>query len=331
MKQLSFADVQLAQTRKVSRVSKNLAKIDNLIDWQAVLELIQVVDKSQTSAGGAPHRDLLIKIKMLFLQHLYNLSDPELEDQVNDRLSFQQFAGIDYDTTVPNFTTIWRFKEKLIQANIMDDLFNLILSFIEDRGCLVKKGTCIDATIIQSTTKPLTKQRRKELADTPSSQIDTDSDSTQKGSKKYFGCKGHIGVDIGSKIIRKRTFTSARPHDSQVKSVLFSGDEKAIFADSAYSNQKDKRIARQLGIHYGVLDKATRSKKLSNRQKKRNRKKSSIRSQVEHPFAFMKDKCNYKKAVAKNLNRNALRFDFNCMIYNLFRADYLIRAGRTTG
>jgi len=36
----------------------------------------------------------LLKVKMLFLQYLYNLSNPELEDQVNDRLSFQKFVGI---------------------------------------------------------------------------------------------------------------------------------------------------------------------------------------------------------------------------------------------
>lgn len=328
MQQLSFADIQIAQSRKPSRVSLKLKVIDDLVDWQAVLTLISVVDKTKQGKGGAPHKDLLSKVKMLFLQHLYNLSDPELEDQVNDRLSFQKFAGIDFNSTVPDFTTIWRFKEKLIAEDLMDDLFTLILSFIEAKGCLIKKGTCIDATIIQSTTKPLKKERRQELEETPSSQIDTDADSTQKGSKKYFGYKGHIGVDMTSKIIRKRQFTSARPHDSKVKYELFSGDEQAIFADSAYSNQKDKRIARLLGIHYGVLDKSTKKRKLSNSQKKRNKKKSSIRAQVEHPFGFMKSKSNYQKAVAKTKDRNALRFDFNCMIYNLMRADFLIRKGR---
>lgn len=95
-----------------------------IVDWESVLDLIQVVDKTSKELGGAPHRNLLTKVKMLFLQHLYNLSDPELEDQVNDRFSFQRFAGIDYRTTVPDFTTIWRFKETLIKEGLMDKLFN---------------------------------------------------------------------------------------------------------------------------------------------------------------------------------------------------------------
>jgi len=324
MRQLSFSDIELSQSRKPSRVSTKLEKINAIVDWSAVLELVKVVDKTNSIVGGAPHRNLLTKVKMLFLQHLYNLSDPELEDQVNDRLSFQYFAGIDYTTSVPDFTTIWRFKESLIQEGLMDKLFDLILSFIESKSLLLKKGTCVDASIVQSTTRPLSKERREELSKTPSSQIDTDADSTQKRGKKYFGYKGHIGTDIDSKIIRKRSFTSARPHDSTQTANLLSGDEQAVFGDSAYGNKADKRKARKEGVYYGMLDKATRSKKLSASQKKRNTKKSKIRNQVEHPFAYIKEKLGYKKAVAKNMARNALRFDFNCMLYNIFRADYLL-------
>lgn len=325
MRQLSFSDIELGQSRKPSRVSQKLEKINEIVDWAAVLTIVQAVDKTSKVTGGAPHRNLLTKVKMVFLQHLYNLSDPELEDQVNDRLSFQYFAGIDYSTTVPDFSTIWRFKEALIKEGLMDKLFNLIVGFIEEKGLLLKKGTCVDASIIQSTTKPLSKQGREELEKNPSSQIDTDADSTSKRGKKYFGYKGHIGIDINTKLIRKRGFTSARPHDSTQKDNLLSGDEQAIFGDSAYSNKADKQKARKEGVYYGMLDKATRSKKLSTSQKKRNKKKSKVRNQVEHPFAYMKEKLNYKKAVAKNQLRNALRFDFNCILYNIFRANYLLQ------
>jgi len=108
MSQRSFSDIELEQSRKPSRISIKLEKIERLVDWEAVFELVKVLDKTSRITGGAPHRDLLVKVKMLFLQHLYNLSDPELEDQVNDRLSFQKFAGIDYTTTVPDFTRAFR-------------------------------------------------------------------------------------------------------------------------------------------------------------------------------------------------------------------------------
>ena len=123
---------------------------------------------------------------------------------------------------------------------------------------------------------------------------------------------------------RKRAFTAAHPHDSQGKDKLLSGDEKAVFGDSAYSNKADKQQARKDGVYYGMLDKGTKKRKLSKTQKKNNRKKSKIRCKVEHPFAYIKEKLGYRKAVAKTLERNELRFDFNCMLYNIFRADYLL-------
>ena len=190
----------------------------------------------------------------------------------------------------------------------------------------------MDATIIESTNRPLSKQKRAKQEESPSAQIDTDADSTVKTGKKHFGYKGHIGQDVGSGLIRKRSFTSARPHDSKQKEDLWSGDEQAVFGDSAYakgipsdSKQSEKRAARQMDIYYGILDKATRRGQLSNKQKKRNKKQSAIRCKVEHPFAYMKGKLNYRVAAAKNLLRNSLRFDMNCIMYNIMRADVLLR------
>ncbi len=324
MSQLTFADIAISDKRKASRISIKLEKINKIVKWKEIFEIVRLVDRTDKFQGGAPHKDILVKVKMLFLQYLYNLSDPELEDQVNDRLSFQKFVGIGFTTTIPDFTTIWRFRERLIEEQLNDKLFEKILGYIDEKGLLIKKGTIIDATIIESSNRPLSKKKRKELETTPSSQIDTDAESTKKRGKYYFGHKGHIGTDIGSKIIRKRDFSSAKPHDSQYKDKLLSGDEQAIFGDSAYLNKKHKQECRKEGIYYGILDKATRSKKLSNTQKKRNKKKSKIRSAVEHPFGYMKEKLNYKKAVAKTKQRNRFRFDMNCIIYNIFRANFLL-------
>ena len=324
MKQMSFADMEISRSRKASRISKKLDKINRIVNWEEILKIVQVVDRTSKEKGGAPHKDLLMKVKMVFLQHLYNLSDPELEDQVNDRISFQRFVGADFTTTIPDFTTIWRFKERLISEGINDILFSKILAFIESKNLLLKKGTIVDATIIQSSGRPLSKKKRKKLKENPSSQIDTDASATKKRKKWYFGYKGHIGTDVGSKLIRKRKFSTASHHDSRYTESLLSGDELAILGDSAYGNNEDKKKCRADGIFYGMLDKGTRRRALSNAQKKQNQKKSRVRSAVEHPFAFMKEKSKYKLAVAKTESRNRFRFDMNCILYNIFRASFLL-------
>ncbi len=121
------------------------------------------------------------------------------------------------------------------------------------------------------------KNEGQRLDENPSSQIDTDAHWTVKGGRKYFGYKGHIGADVGSNVIRRRAFTSAQPHDSQLKEVLFSGDEKAIFGDRAYSNKADKQKARKEGVYYGILDKETRKRGLFQNSKKEEQKQIKSR------------------------------------------------------
>jgi IS5 family transposase len=323
--QLSFCDYQIEVNRKKSRTEKKLSIINEIVDWDKLLDIVSSIDKSQTSQGGRPRCELLMMSKILFIQYTYNLSDPEMEDQLNDRLSFQRFAGIGIETKVPNYSTIWRFKEDLLKEGLLDKIFELINSDLENHGLFVKKGTIVDATIIQSSNKPLSKEKRNKLTKEPSSQIDTDAYSTKKNGKYHFGYKGHIGVDQGSKLIRKRTFTAANVHDSQELENLISGDEEALYGDKAYPNDDLKRKCRKLGIYYGILDKCKRGQKLSKRQQKRNKQKSRVRSQVEHPFGYIKSKLNMGLAEAKTKLRNELRFDMNCIIYNIMRANYLLQ------
>jgi IS5 family transposase len=325
--QLSLMDAVLSFSRrsKTSKAVTTLSQIDKLVNWQALVNIVQGLDKTQSGKGGRPPIAFDIKLKMLFLQYTFNLSDEELEDQLIDRLSFQQFVGLSFEQEIPDFTTIWKFKEALVQNKLMDRIFSSIIAQIELEGLILKKGTIVDATIIPSDNKPLSKKKREELEQKPSTQIDTEAQSTEKNGKKYFGYKGHIGVDAQSKIIRKRTFTPANVHDSVEMENVLSGDEQSVWADKAYPKQKDKRAARAMGIYYGLLDKASRNNPLSGKQQKRNKQKSSVRAAVEHPFGFMSKKLKVTVLAAKNKLRNALRFDMWCIVYNVCRASFLLK------
>ncbi len=329
--QLGFGDGLLSNRQKISKLSKHLAKLDQIIDWKPLVREISIIDKTDTKTGGRPRKNPLWMIKATFLQSLFSLSDPQLEDQLIDRLSFQRFVGINLDQEIPDFSTFWRFKEALSTHNLDQRIFELINQQLEAIGLMVKKGTIVDASIIPSSGRPLSNKKREELDANPSSQIDIDATSTKKGGRYYFGYKGHIGMDIESKLIRKVTFTPANVHDSTQTEKLVSYDEKALFGDKAYVDGHHKYSARHYGWYYGVLDKATRRQPLSASQKKRNRKLSSVRAAVEHPFAWMKTKANLVAMRAKNETRNRLRFVFACIGWNLNRAGFLLKKSNPVG
>lgn len=71
-----------SRRRKVSKAVGTLSKIDGLVDWRVLAEIVSALDRSRTGKGGRPPIGFEIKLKMMFLQHLFNLSDEELEDQL---------------------------------------------------------------------------------------------------------------------------------------------------------------------------------------------------------------------------------------------------------
>lgn len=320
------AVMSMSRRKKVSRAVRTLDEIGKMVDWEALVEVVAGLDRTRGGKGGRPPISFKVKLKMLFLQYTFNLSDEELEDQLIDRLSFQQFVGLGYDEEIPDFTTFWHFKEGLVRNALMDQVFESILGQIESRGLILRRGTIVDATIMPSGNRPLSNQKREKLESEPSRQIDTDARSTAKGGRKHFGYKGHIGIDAGSKVIRKRTFTPAQVNDIREMHNLLSGDEQSVWGDKNYRKRTDKIAARSMGIYYGVLDQRARGKQLSKRQLKRNKQKSRVRAAVEHPFAFMKGKLKAGVLRARNKARNSLRFDMWCIVYNVLRASFLIKS-----
>lgn len=319
--QISILDSAFSKRRKRSRSDELLKRINTFVNWDK-LEAIAEQAFSSTRRGR-PTVPIKFSLKCLILQYLYNLSDPALEDSLIDRFSFQRFLSISFEEEIPDFTTIWRFRERLIKADLLEKIFDAVIENLERRKVVLRRGTLIDATIVQAARNP--KKQNNDKSGSPqgtggnTSQQDKDASYAQKGKKLYYGYKAHIATDQGSNVIRKRSFTSACVHDSQETEKLVCGDENSLFADKAYTNDELKRYCRKNNVYYGVLDKGRRNRPLSKKQKKANRRKSSVRNAVERPFAYFKRVLGYRLVRYVNLKRNELHFTFLCIIHNIRR------------
>lgn len=337
--QLSILDGVLSGRKKLSRSDNLLKQINDFVDWQRLSKICEKGYKNSTR--GRPSIPLIVSVKCIFLQYLYDLSDPALEDAIIDRLSFQRFLGVTFDEELPDFSTIWRFRERLVKHNLYNTLFEAVQSDLDNRGLILRRGTIVDATIVNSARRYHKEKNRND--NDPSSPVLTDRDEqinsassrkdaqqdhdatvTKKGNKYYYGYKGHIGTDQGSDIIRRKQFTPANIHDIQKLENLMSDDERAQFGDKGYFSDEYKRDLRKKGVYCGILDKGKRDHPLSTRQKQRNKQKSRVRCAVERPFAQMKKWYGYVRARYVNLKLNDLHFTFLCIIYNVRRGIALI-------
>ena len=181
--QLTLLDGVLNKRQKKSRTDELLKKMDEFVDWGKPIEVCSVVFKD--SKRGRPSLPIIFSLKSLFLQFLYDLSDPGLEDALTDRLSFQRFVGIGFDEDAPDFTTIWRFRERPVKADLYDRLFEFINEGLEARGVLLKRGTLVDATIVTSARRPRRRATDEEKTARAQAQEDRDARFTKKRKRTY--------------------------------------------------------------------------------------------------------------------------------------------------
>lgn len=286
---------------------KALEIIKAQVDWDVLSKpLAEKIDQSKQrkSPAGRNSFSLVTIIRCFILQRIYNLSDPRLEEEIADRRSFQMFLDLTSADSIPDETTICRYRELFARLGLDKELFRLYKQQLKAAGLIIGKGTLVDATI-------------KQAQATPSSKRDSDAQFTKKRGKSYYGYKGHIASDADTNVIHSVDFTPANVHDSTVFDDLLTGEEKAVFADKGYANKKRKTDLRGKGVFCGILDKGYRNRPLSPKQKKRNKKLSSVRNAVERPFAFMKhvlgdDRCSYF-----DQDRNRFEFMMSAIVYNM--------------
>lgn len=292
-----------------------LDRIDRLIDWTKVAEQVNGL---YASPEGRPAYPPLTMVKIIILQQWYSASDAAIEEAVGDRLSFRRFAGLTLQDAVPDHSTISRFRKEVAERGLARLLFAEVNRQLEGRGLLVKKGTLIDASIIEA-------QARRPRSDAGArSKTDADAAWTRKGKRAYFGYKLHIGMDGGSGLIRGVELTPANVADTDMGDALIMGDEAAVYADKAYESKERRKRLRERGINDRIMHRSHKNQAgLPHWQRRRNGLLSKVRAPVEQAFGTLKRSYGYWRARYMGLERNAAEAVFKVLAYNLRRADRL--------
>lgn len=320
--------------REKIEIKDPLKKLNLRVNWEQFRPLIEKafsgIDYSQ---GGRPPYDRLMMFKILLLQEFYGVSDDQMEFQLLDRLSFQSFIGQGLQDSVPDAKTIWLFRETLSKTGTIDKLFIQLNKQLEQIGLVAHKGKIIDASFAEvpiQRNSPKENQQLKD-GDIPNweenkfRQKDTEADWTKKNNQSHFGYKKHIKADSKSKLITDFEVTPASVHDSQVFEELLGKKDKGqpLYADSAYAAKELIERLKKKGFNPKILEKGYRNKPLTEKQKDRNKKLSSIRCRVEHVFGWMRQHTGYIIR-GIGITRVTAKITLQIIGYNISRSVYLI-------
>ena len=295
--------------------NRRLQRLDAVIDWAPLALLASRLGRGTT---GRPPYDPMAMLKALYLQALYDLSDPGLEEALADRLSFRRFCGFALDAGTPDETTICRFRGAA--GDLLRASFDEINAQFEGRGLIVRKGTLMDATLIASCDRP--PPRAAGLG--AGHDREPGAAWTRKDGRAFFGYKAHLGVDQGSGLIRRLVLTSAKVYESEIAEALISGDEGAVYGDRAYEHKHRRTRLRAAGIKDRIMHRRHKHiRSLPRWQQRRNHLIARRRAPVEAVFSALKRLYGLGRARCRTLERNAARLIAAATAYNLRRAALL--------
>ena len=311
----SFVDAMLPE--QIGRNAR-LERIAAALDWERLAALVADI---YAAPSGRPSYRPLVMVKVLLLQQWYDASDEAMEEALWDRVSFKRFVGLSMEDAAPDHSTISRFRKAVVERGLSEGLFREVNRQLEARGLLVKKGTLLDATIVEAQVK----RPPSSAGLGAKSKRDPDAGWTRKGGKSHFGYKAHVGMDGGSGLIREAVLTPANVTDTEVADALVSGDEEVVYADKAYGSQERSTRLALMGIEDGIMRRGNKHHPvLPEGERRRNARLSEVRAPVEKVFGTLKRSYGYRRVRYLGLDRNASELFFKCMAYNLRRADGLL-------
>lgn len=299
MKQMTFATSKGFEVHgRATRKAEFLARMEALVPWEAFCALIE--PHYPKAGSGRPPRGMERMLRMYLIANWFNLADEACEDALYDVPAFRDFCRIDLGRErVPDATTLLQFRHLLEEHEIGAALFAKIGELLQANGMKLSGGTIVDATLIAA--PPSTKNREQSR--------DPEMHQSKKGNEWHFGMKLHIGVDSQTGLIHSASVTSGNVHDSQELPNLLHGGETRLYGDSAYRGEKQREWLKDIAPRAKDFTnkRAHRHRPLTAADRETNRRKSSVRSKVEHPFLTLKRIWGFAKVRYRGLAKNANR------------------------
>jgi IS5 family transposase len=325
------------RTRKIKTTF--FSQLNKLIDWDRISKAIDKDYSRGKSAVGNPSYDGLLLFKMCLLQNWYGLSDYEVEDRINDSISFSYFCGMTIEQLAPDHSTLSRFRTALTKTKTFEKLFSSINSQLEAQHIIIKKGVIVDASVIDTPLRPkgkttykVTEDRSEEEVEVSKDYADSvDKDGTwlKKRGKYHFGFKKHHVTDEEGLVLGVLTTTASKNEISNLEEVLNTvtvelPKDIPLKADKGYQSKKNVTLLKKRNLKNHILKKAVKNKPLTKWEKVFNKLIGKTRFKVERTFGGIK--LWFKGGVARYRGMEKMHTQnlMEAMCYNLYRSPGII-------
>jgi len=341
---IGFAELALSSSMDKNRTLKTLEQMNKVIDWTRIEKILKKYYKIGISTEGADAYPPLMLFKCLLLQKWFRIpSDPELESQINDRISFKKFLKLPFDMPSPDHSTFSRFRKRLSKKTMII-INSEVLKHFDKEGLSINEGIAIDARLVQSASRPISNDEIKKLREnkeTPEGKLDkngkllkfsrdSESDWTAIDDEPHYGIKEHASVDVNNGFILATTMTPASYHESPylpyctIYSLHTDQPLQKVFADKGYAGKPNRDFLNLNDIEDGIMRKDTTAAKLTEYEIERNKKLAQKRYIVEQYFGLSHLHDKAYRARFTTIIKNIIDAMFRQFAFNLNRGSKLL-------
>lgn len=262
-----------------------LVKLNQVIDWSRFTKKLLRYYRGRGEVGQAPY-DPTIILKMLLLSYLFDISERQAEEVVNDSLSAKYFVGLAADKKAPDHSTLSVFKARLMDnggIKAYEGVFDEIVKVAQERGVKFGRLQIVDSVHIVADVNINKDKRRQKEGKVPR---DGDARWGAKGEKSaetpggkekkteyFYGYKDQVSLNASTELVTSIIPGRANDYDGhQLRKVVEKDLAKRIevgtvTADKGYDDGENHYYLKEKGINSAIrLTRCRTEKKDENKE-----------------------------------------------------------------
>lgn len=330
--------------KRVANIDHFLKNVNTLVNWDRIRKVLAKADIRNQSHAGRDCYDPVNIFKVMLVQSWNKLSDYQMEEQLKLNWLFMWFCGFSFEQPIPDHSTICRWRQRFVKANLFEKLFEEVNRQIAKHGLKVKEGVIVDATLVTAHARP----HRKETVETepvgdeeiPSVQTyqataltveeskDPDARWLKKGGKCTFGFKGHVAVDKLTGLLQTIFVTPANKYDGHMLETVIDhtelSDGQEVLADKGYCSSDNNQYLEKKKLTSKIMRKKTKNQEPSPELIEYNRKISEHRYIIERSFGSLKKHNGWARTIYMGLEKTRNYLLLGAMTFNLKRSIVLL-------
>lgn len=257
-----------------------LRKLNEVVDWRPFTKKLVRYYKGGAEYGPPPYEPTII-LKVLLLSYLYDLSERQVEEYVNDSLSAKYFLGLAADEPAPDHATLTVFKNRLLARKgeeVFEELFQDIVKLAQERGVRFGRIQVVDSvhTVADvNLEKDDSRQKNGKGPRDPDARwgvkgkrvVRNEEGEKQQQREYFFGYKTHLSLNAETGLITSLKVTPGPAYDGHqlpalVEEDLAQGVGAMVYAgDRGYDDGENHLYLKEKGLKSALRLNFYRTKK----------------------------------------------------------------------